>query len=169
MRRPALPPHRASGEVHRGARRRRRSPRRRHGPRPGGEVDRLRRVARTAPPARRAHRPRRGPRGGDQPMQRARHALIGVMIVMLAFAGAACSDDDEPSDTGSSADTTAGDTADGGEGEGGDAELVAFCDAFAEVNSAFQGEEPPPAAEGEALLAELEETTPEEVAGPVET
>lgn len=102
-------------------------------------------------------------------MQRARHALIGVMIVMLAFAGAACSDDDEPSDTGSSADTTAGDTADGDEGEGGDAELVAFCDAFAEVNSAFQGEEPPPAAEGEALLAELEETTPEEVAGPVET
>lgn len=100
-------------------------------------------------------------------MRRARHALAGVIIVTLAFAGTACSDDDDGSETGSGADTTTEETTGGG-GEG-DAELVAFCDAFAEVNSAFQGEEPPPAAEGEALLAELEATTPEEVAEPVGT
>lgn len=100
-------------------------------------------------------------------MRRPRHTLAGVIVVALALAGTACSDDDDASDTGSSADTTTEATTGDGGGEG-DAELAAFCDGFAEVTRAFEGEELPPADEGEALLAEVEQNAPEELAEPVD-
>jgi len=100
-------------------------------------------------------------------MRRARHALVGVIIVTLALAGTACSDDDDAAETGSSGDTTTEETTGGGGGEA-DAELAAFCDAFAEVTRAFDGEEPPPAEEGEAMLVDVEQNAPEELAEPVE-
>ena len=100
-------------------------------------------------------------------MQRARHALIGVIIVTLALVGAACSDDDA-SDTGSG-DTTTEETTDTEGGDGGDAELAAFCHDFAEVTRLFEGEELPPAEEAEALLADVEQNAPDELAEPVES
>ncbi|MFZ6005599.1 MAG: hypothetical protein ACOYXM_16875 [Actinomycetota bacterium] len=87
-----------------------------------------------------------------------RTAGFGALLSLLTLGGAACSDDDN-GDTGSGATTTAGD---------GDAELVAFCDAFVEVTAAFEGDEPPSADEGEAILTEVEDNTPDEVAEPVE-
>ncbi len=101
-------------------------------------------------------------------MRRARHALAGVIIVTLALAGTACSDDDDASETGSNADATTEETTGGGSGEG-DAQLAAFCDSFAEATVAFEGEEPPPREEGEALLTEVEQTTPDALAEPVES
>ena len=101
-------------------------------------------------------------------MKRARHVLVGVLIAALAFAGVACSSDDDPDESGS-ATTAENSSDDTTESEGGDAELAAFCDDFAEVTRAFEGEEPPPAEEGEALLAAVEQNAPDELSEPVET
>ena len=96
-------------------------------------------------------------------MKPLRPVLVGMLIVALGIVGAACSDDDDPSETGSATSTATEQTADEGGGSG-NSELAAFCDSFAEVTRAFEGEEPPPEAEGEALLTEVEETAPEALA-----